>query len=72
MVPGVIITCEKCSTKFKLDDARIPEDEVIVTCVALGYPEDDFAANDVKSSRRPGWRRMWGSRTEARGCCWGR
>ncbi len=31
--------------------AKIPEDEVIVTCVAMGYPAEGFAANDVKSSR---------------------
>ncbi len=28
----MIITCEQCSTKFKLDDARIPEDGVRVRC----------------------------------------
>jgi nitroreductase len=33
------------------EHAQIPDDEVIVTCVAMGYPEDDFAANEVKSSR---------------------
>lgn len=31
--------------------ARIPEDEVIMTCVAMGYPDDDFAANAVRSDR---------------------
>jgi nitroreductase len=33
--------------------ANIPEDQVIMTCVALGYPDDDFAANGVKSDRSP-------------------
>ena len=33
------------------EHANIPEDEVIVTCVAMGYPADGFAANEVKSSR---------------------
>ncbi|WP_319825711.1 nitroreductase [Thalassovita sp.] len=33
--------------------AQIPEDEVIMTCVALGWPDDEFAANTVKSLRRP-------------------
>lgn len=33
--------------------ANIPEDQVILTCVALGYPDDDFVANDVVSRRRP-------------------
>ena len=34
------------------EHARIPDDEVIVTCVALGFPDEDFAANAVKSTRR--------------------
>ncbi|MDP6605296.1 MAG: nitroreductase [Dehalococcoidia bacterium] len=33
------------------EHANIPDDEVIVTCVAIGYPAEAFAANDVKSSR---------------------
>lgn len=32
--------------------AEIPEDQVILTCVALGWPNEDFAANAVKSTRR--------------------
>lgn len=31
--------------------ARIPEDQVIMTCIAMGYPDDGFAANSVKSKR---------------------
>jgi nitroreductase len=31
--------------------AGIPEDEVIMTCVAMGYPDDGFAANAVRSDR---------------------
>lgn len=31
--------------------AKIPEDEVIMTCVAMGYPHDNFAANAVRSDR---------------------
>ncbi|MGN8547488.1 nitroreductase [Bradyrhizobium sp. 13971] len=31
--------------------ADIPEDEVIMTCVAMGYPDDSFAANAVRSDR---------------------
>lgn len=31
--------------------AKIPEDEVIMTCVATGYPDDNFAANAVRSDR---------------------
>ena len=33
--------------------AEIPEDQVILTCVALGWPDDDFVANHVVSRRRP-------------------
>ncbi len=33
------------------EHARIPEDEVILVSVAMGYPAEGFAANDVKSSR---------------------
>ena len=34
------------------EHARIPEDEVIMTCVALGWPDEEFAANSVVSNRR--------------------
>lgn len=34
------------------EHANIPDDQVIMTCVALGYPDEDFAANKVKSRRR--------------------
>ena len=33
--------------------ANIPDEEAIMTCVALGYPDDSFAANAVKSERTP-------------------
>ena len=33
--------------------ACIPDDQVIMTCVAMGYPDDAFAANDVRSDRQP-------------------
>lgn len=33
--------------------ANIPEDEIIVTCVAMGWPDESFAANHVRSSRIP-------------------
>ena len=33
------------------EHANIPEDEVIMTCVAMGYPNDEFVANDVVSRR---------------------
>jgi len=32
--------------------AEIPEDQVILTCVALGWPDEGFVANDVVSRRR--------------------
>lgn len=35
------------------EHANIPEDEIIMTCVAMGYPDDSFVANDVKSRRVP-------------------
>jgi len=31
----------------------IPDDQVIMICVALGYPDEDFPANAVVSKRRP-------------------
>ena len=33
--------------------AQIPDDEVIMTCIALGYPDDSFSANGVQSTREP-------------------
>jgi nitroreductase len=33
--------------------ANIPEDQAIMTCVAMGYPDDSFPANGVRSDRRP-------------------
>lgn len=33
--------------------AGIPDDQAILTCVALGWPDDDFIANSVVSRRRP-------------------
>lgn len=35
------------------EHARIPDDQVIMSCVAMGYPLQDFPANDVVSTRRP-------------------
>ena len=35
------------------ENANISEDHVIMTCVAMGYPDDSFVANDVKSRRSP-------------------
>jgi nitroreductase len=34
------------------EHAGIPDDQVIMICVAMGYPDDDFAANHVVSRRR--------------------
>jgi nitroreductase len=31
--------------------AGIPEDQVIMTCAAMGYPDDSFPANGVRSDR---------------------
>jgi len=35
------------------EHANIPEDEVIMTCVAMGWPNDEFVANSVVSRRAP-------------------
>lgn len=35
------------------EHAQIPDEQVIMSCVAMGFPQDDFAANDVVSTRRP-------------------
>jgi nitroreductase len=31
--------------------ANIPDDEAIMICIAMGYPDDSFAANEVRSTR---------------------
>ena len=31
--------------------ANIPDDQVIMTCVAMGYPDETFVANSVRSDR---------------------
>jgi nitroreductase len=36
------------------ENANIPADQVIMTCVAMGYPDEDFVANHVQSRRAPG------------------
>jgi len=33
------------------EHGNIPEDEVIMTCVAMGWPDDEFVANHVVSTR---------------------
>lgn len=33
--------------------ANIPDDQVIMTCVAMGYPNEEFPANSVRSQREP-------------------
>ncbi len=35
------------------EHARIPDDQIIMSCVAMGFPRHDFPANDVVSTRRP-------------------
>ncbi|APE43839.1 nitroreductase [Sulfitobacter alexandrii] len=34
------------------EHAQIPDDQVILTCVAMGWPDDSFSANAVRSTRR--------------------
>ena len=36
-----------------LEVAAIPDDEVIMTCIAMGYPDDSFPANGMRSDRQP-------------------
>jgi len=33
------------------EHAKIPDDQVILTCIAMGYPNHEFAANQVQSRR---------------------
>ena len=33
--------------------AGIPENHAIMTCIAMGYPDDTFPANAVRSNRKP-------------------
>ena len=35
------------------EHAAIPDDQVIMTCVAMGWPDESFEANSVVSRRRP-------------------
>ena len=35
------------------EHARISDNEIIMTCVAMGFPNDSFSANHVVSHRRP-------------------
>jgi len=35
------------------EHANIPDDQNILTCIALGYPNEEFSANTVKSRRAP-------------------
>ena len=35
------------------EHAKIPDDQIIMTCVAMGFPDHEFPPNDVKSVRRP-------------------
>lgn len=33
------------------EHANIPDDEAIMICIAMGYPDENFKANDVRSAR---------------------
>jgi nitroreductase len=35
------------------EHAKIPDEQVIMTCIAMGYPDFEFDANEVKSDRTP-------------------
>ena len=34
------------------EHAKIPDDQVIMICVAMGWPDEDFSANAVVSNRK--------------------
>jgi hypothetical protein len=33
------------------EHAQIPDDQSIMICIAMGYPDNDFPANHVRSTR---------------------
>ena len=33
------------------EHAQIPDDQNIMICIAMGYPDNDFSANHVRSTR---------------------
>jgi hypothetical protein len=39
--------------RYRARGCQIPEDQVIMTCVAMGYPDEQFPANGVRSERQP-------------------
>jgi nitroreductase len=51
---GTVVNGQGISRSDILRDVLgIPEDEVIMTAIAMGYPDDTFAANSVRSDREP-------------------
>jgi nitroreductase len=51
---GTVVNGQGISRSEILRDVLgIPEDEVIMTAIAMGYPDDTFAANSVRSDREP-------------------
>lgn len=38
---------------FVREHAGIPDDQVIMICIAMGYPDEEFQANAVVTRRRP-------------------
>ncbi len=40
-------------SKVVREHAQIPDSQVIMTCIAMGYPNHEFAANQVQSRRTP-------------------
>lgn len=38
-------------SKVVREHAQIPDDQNIMICIAMGYPDEDFVANQVKSVR---------------------
>ncbi|MGE0764961.1 MAG: nitroreductase [Hyphomicrobiaceae bacterium] len=51
---GTVVNGQGISRSDILRDVLgIPDDEVIMTAIAMGYPDDTFAANAVRSDREP-------------------
>jgi nitroreductase len=49
---GCVINCQGImQSDFVHKYAQIPDREAIMICIAMGYPDEDFAANDVRSVR---------------------
>jgi hypothetical protein len=52
LASGCVITGQGImQSSVVIEHACIPEDQSIMICIAMGYPENDFISNTVKSVR---------------------